>query len=546
MKKITLLLVIVLLLSKTQAQFVHVIKADSVLITNDSCTAELNLENSTKDIKGFLYNKGNGRTEFRKFVKLNDTTFIMGGDTLIIGGSGASRNFANSDLTFDADHTHDGNHKGLYLDDFGYMELKANTIDGSIRSKMYLDTLGIFGTQSKYFYNEVDPDGYFEIHAATTEDERSTLYLSAGHMSIQMQQITAQASSLVSYGVNSLAHHVNGAYIEDSTLHSGIIQVEDSLQLSVNLLNMDNGLGQSIEYRRNEHSQRKDSTYNYIFQNHKTTGSLLKRTDFDQGLSSFTFKASGSSNPNLLFYVKSLPTSIDSATYKPVGISSTGQMVSMGNWAPPSTLQQVTANGNTTTNTIKPYPSALPVGASTDSIVVWSAADSLLKKIAPKQTFSQTETVTVTGTTSETTLIGNGTGSLTIPSEAWAVGKSYRVIIHGVYSTTSSSPANINIRLKFGSTVIATSGTIFLSSNKSNVPFTLQATITCRSTGSSGTIYTFGQIFRDGNTNVINNGTSASTINTTTSQTLNATVQLSENSVGNSVSAYVVILDPIN
>ena len=89
MKRIFLILIIVFVCMQTHAQFVYKLKADSVLITNDSCTAELNLENSTKNIKGFLYNKGNGRTEFRKVVKLNDSTFIFGGDTLVIGGSAA-------------------------------------------------------------------------------------------------------------------------------------------------------------------------------------------------------------------------------------------------------------------------------------------------------------------------------------------------------------------------------------------------------------------------------------------------------------------------
>ncbi|MGN6294063.1 MAG: hypothetical protein ACTHMV_15055 [Chitinophagaceae bacterium] len=49
----------------SNAQFVYKIKADSVKITNDSCTAELIIENSTKNVQGYLYNKGNGRTEFR-------------------------------------------------------------------------------------------------------------------------------------------------------------------------------------------------------------------------------------------------------------------------------------------------------------------------------------------------------------------------------------------------------------------------------------------------------------------------------------------------
>jgi hypothetical protein len=76
----------ILLSTSVIAQFVHKIKADSVLITNDSCTAELNLENSTKDVNGFLYNKGKGRTEFRRgLIQINDSIYIIGGDTLNVG-----------------------------------------------------------------------------------------------------------------------------------------------------------------------------------------------------------------------------------------------------------------------------------------------------------------------------------------------------------------------------------------------------------------------------------------------------------------------------
>jgi hypothetical protein len=87
MRKFLTLFALAVVCAKTAtAQFVYKIKADSVLITNDSCTAELNLENSTKDINGFLYNKGKGRTEFRKgLIQINDSIYIIGGDTLNIG-----------------------------------------------------------------------------------------------------------------------------------------------------------------------------------------------------------------------------------------------------------------------------------------------------------------------------------------------------------------------------------------------------------------------------------------------------------------------------
>ncbi len=84
-QKLFSLLLFFTVVNYSHAQFTHKIKADSVRIYNDNCNAEFIVENSTKDIAGFLFNRGNGRTEFRKAViKLNDTSFIIGGDTLIV------------------------------------------------------------------------------------------------------------------------------------------------------------------------------------------------------------------------------------------------------------------------------------------------------------------------------------------------------------------------------------------------------------------------------------------------------------------------------
>jgi hypothetical protein len=84
-KKHFFILILIALSIACNSQYVYKIKADSTLITNDSCHAELNLENGTRNVNGFLYNKGNGRTEFRRgLVKLNDTTYMVGADTLKI------------------------------------------------------------------------------------------------------------------------------------------------------------------------------------------------------------------------------------------------------------------------------------------------------------------------------------------------------------------------------------------------------------------------------------------------------------------------------
>jgi hypothetical protein len=69
------------------AQRVYQIRADSVRIYNTCDTAELIIENRTKDTLGFLYNKGNGRTEFRKLrlkAVNGNSIAIAGQDTLLM------------------------------------------------------------------------------------------------------------------------------------------------------------------------------------------------------------------------------------------------------------------------------------------------------------------------------------------------------------------------------------------------------------------------------------------------------------------------------
>jgi hypothetical protein len=102
MKKIFLLLttILIVVVAFTQPVFTYKIKADSVLITNDSCEAELILENSTKNSKGFLYNRGNGRTEFRQAaIKLDDLHYLVGNDTITLTAAPAAWKLAGNSVT---------------------------------------------------------------------------------------------------------------------------------------------------------------------------------------------------------------------------------------------------------------------------------------------------------------------------------------------------------------------------------------------------------------------------------------------------------------
>jgi hypothetical protein len=85
MNRVLLLLILTGIGQASFAQYVYTIKADSVKITNSCDTAELIIENHTQTVPGFLYNKGRGRTEFRRVLqKISDTVVTIGPDTLRI------------------------------------------------------------------------------------------------------------------------------------------------------------------------------------------------------------------------------------------------------------------------------------------------------------------------------------------------------------------------------------------------------------------------------------------------------------------------------
>ena len=73
------------------AQVQTQIIGDSVRIHGNTGSGELNLENSTDSVLGFLFNTGKGRTQFRRgLVKMSDTLYMIGADTLIIHPAAAN------------------------------------------------------------------------------------------------------------------------------------------------------------------------------------------------------------------------------------------------------------------------------------------------------------------------------------------------------------------------------------------------------------------------------------------------------------------------
>jgi hypothetical protein len=161
--------------------------------------------------------------------------------------------------------------------------------------------------------------------------------------------------------------------------------------------------------------------------------------------------------------------------------------------------------------------------------------------------FSQTSAVTVSGTTNETSLTGSGVGSLTIPASTWKAGKTYRVTVHGAFSAPSSSLQNFTLRLHIGNATVATTASSAFSGTSGQFSATID--FTCLTSGTFGTVYAFGTLFRNNNIYTWNAlstlGTpSMSLINITTDVPVDVTAQLIDASA--SVSAYIVTLEEIN
>jgi hypothetical protein len=137
--------------------------------------------------------------------------------------------------------------------------------------------------------------------------------------------------------------------------------------------------------------------------------------------------------------------------------------------------------------------------------------------------FAQTASVTVANTVTETTLLGSGSGTLTLPANFLKVGTSLRLRAAGYHSSTGNP--TITIRIKLGSTTIATmSGT---GGNGTNDSWEVNLDLTVRTVGASGTIFAQGKYAELHSAGLVagSDNTVTTTIDTTASITVNMTLE---------------------
>jgi hypothetical protein len=153
----------------------------------------------------------------------------------------------------------------------------------------------------------------------------------------------------------------------------------------------------------------------------------------------------------------------------------------------------------------------------------------------------------VTGTTTETTLINGGVGTLSVPANGFAVGDSFRAIMAGIINVANNQ--TIRIRVKAGSVILLDSGDQPVT-NITNDVFSLNVDFTIRQIGTAGvaSIVSLGTFhytktsnasIQGFSFNVVNN----TTFNTTISNTLDITVQWGSNNAGNSIYSDIFVLN---
>lgn len=153
----------------------------------------------------------------------------------------------------------------------------------------------------------------------------------------------------------------------------------------------------------------------------------------------------------------------------------------------------------------------------------------------------------ITGTITQSTLIGTGVGTLTVPANGFQVGDSFRAIFGGLLSAANNQ--TITIRVTANGTTLLDSGPQAIT-NITNDVFSLSIDFTIRQIGGVGvaSVVTLGSFHYDKTSNSAIEGfafnvVNASTFNTTISNALNVTVQWGSTNGGNSIYSDIFILN---
>ncbi len=197
------------------------------------------------------------------------------------------------------------------------------------------------------------------------------------------------------------------------------------------------------------------------------------------------------------------------------------------------------------------YLDPTTLGSGVPSASNWLRGDGSWQPITPGPTlyglYAQTALgPNISATITETTLIGTGVGSLTVPANGFQVGDSFIAKMCG--NISSANNETVHIRVRSNGTVIADAG-VFTLNLATNKHFELSIDFTVTKIGGPGVAELFvnGQFSYNKNANNNIDGINFSLIDntifdTTTGLTLNITAQWGSTNINNSIQSQNFVL----
>ena len=162
--------------------------------------------------------------------------------------------------------------------------------------------------------------------------------------------------------------------------------------------------------------------------------------------------------------------------------------------------------------------------------------------------YAQTaNSVPITNTIVETSLVNGGVGTLSVPANGFQVGDSFRAVVAGVLNTANNQ--TIRIRVKSGTVILLDSGNQVISNIANNV-FSLNIDFTIRQLGAAtvASIVSLGTFHYVKTSNGVTEGFAFNIVNNTTFDTtipnaLDITVQWGAADPSNSIFSDIFILN---
>ena len=204
-------------------------------------------------------------------------------------------------------------------------------------------------------------------------------------------------------------------------------------------------------------------------------------------------------------------------------------------------------SASATALTIRNTPTANPSGTQ---VLVRNTSTGNVEYRTYGGLYSQTaQSAAIAATVAESSLIGTGVGSLTVPANGFVVGDSFHAKLFGEVS--SANTQTLQIRVKSGSVVLADFGAYSMPST-SNRSYELNITFTIRAIGAAGVavIATNGTfLFTHGGGNNVEankvNTVNSTTFDTTASNVLDITLQWGSTNATNTIHTDQFVLHKI-